>query len=126
MYQGLALRTGDDPRRAGRRLRRALDEFVLSRTTAPFVRAEMSRLRALVGPGLLGSLPYRLRRLVRPDFLVVRDLLAEGRLREAVAAYPGPLLPASEAPTVVEYRRMLEQQLRGALLASGDPVLLRG
>jgi hypothetical protein len=90
------------------------------------VRAEMSRLRALVGPDLLGSLPYRLRRPVRPDFLVVRDLLAEGRLREAVAAYPGPLLPASEAPTVVEYRRMLEQQLRGALLASGDPVLLRG
>jgi hypothetical protein len=99
----------------------------LSESEIPLVnlRVEMSRLRALLGPEVLGSRPYRLRRRVRSDYTDVRDLLAAGRVGEAVAAYDGPLLPSSDAPAVVEFREVLEQQLRGAILASGNPVLIR-
>jgi hypothetical protein len=89
------------------------------------LRAEMSRLRTLLGDGVLGSQPYALRRPVRSDFASVLDLLAEGRVGAAVAAYPGPLLPDSEAPAIVDYRAMLEQQLRAEVLVSGDATLLR-
>jgi hypothetical protein len=89
------------------------------------IRAEMSRLRHVVGEDLLGSHPYRLLRPIRSDFLVVRDLLAEGRVEEALALYNGPLLPNSESPAVCDHRDALEQQVRGAVLGSGDPTLLR-
>ncbi|MGI5452112.1 GAF domain-containing protein [Streptomyces sp. CA-249302] len=89
------------------------------------LRAEMTRLRAALGPALLGSRPYALLCTVHTDFGEVADLLAAGRVAEALARYPGPLLPRSDAPVVVEQRRALEQQLRGAVLAAGDPVLLR-
>ncbi|WP_155056067.1 GAF domain-containing protein [Streptomyces blattellae] len=92
---------------------------------ASTLRAELTRLRAVLGPALLGSRPYRLLGPVRTDFGDVTALLAEGRAREALARYRGPLLPRSEAPVVVEQRRALEQQLRGAVLGSGDPGLLR-
>ncbi|QOV41330.1 GAF domain-containing protein [Streptomyces ferrugineus] len=89
------------------------------------LRAEMTRLRAVLGPDLLGSRPYTLLRPVRTDFGDVESLLAEGRAAEALTRYAGPLLPRSQAPLVVERRRSLEQQLRGAVLGSGDPGLLR-
>ena len=89
------------------------------------LRAEMSRLRALLGDELLGSQPYLLRRPVRADFTTVRDLVAEGEVAAAVSAYTGPLLPDSEAPAIVEYRTVLEQQLRAEVLASADAGVLR-
>lgn len=89
------------------------------------IRVDMSRLRRVLGEDVLGSQPYLLRRPVRSDVQVVRDLLAEGRVREAMALYAGPLLPASQAPTVVEHRSALEQQLRGALLGGRDAASLR-
>ncbi|MFI2721955.1 GAF domain-containing protein [Streptomyces collinus] len=92
---------------------------------ASTLRAEMTRLRAVLGPAVLGSRPYRLLLPVHSDFGEVTSLLAEGRAAEALARYPGPLLPRSEAPAVVEQRRSLEQQLRGAVLAGGDAGQLR-
>jgi hypothetical protein len=89
------------------------------------IRVEMSRLRALLGSEVLGSRPYELRRTVRSDFAELRDLLAAGRVGDAVAAYAGPLLPWSDAPVVVEFRDVLQQQLRGEVLAARDPALLR-
>jgi hypothetical protein len=89
------------------------------------LRAEMSRLRALLGPDVLGSRPYELRRQVRTDFGAVRALLAAGEVAEALTMYTGPLLPSSEAPAIIEFRTVLEQQLRAAVLASHDPALLR-
>jgi hypothetical protein len=89
------------------------------------LRAEMSRLRTLLPGDLLGSHPYALRRPVTSDFAAVGDLLAEGRVAEATAAYAGPLLPDSGAPAVAAHRTMLEQQLRAEVLASGDAMLLR-
>jgi hypothetical protein len=88
------------------------------------IRVDMSRLRSVLGDDLLGSRPYRLRRRVRSDVHVVRDLLAEGRVRDALGIYPGPLLPHSQAPAIVEHRATLEQQLRGAVLASRDAWVL--
>ncbi|TQJ86048.1 GAF domain-containing protein [Streptomyces sp. SLBN-31] len=92
---------------------------------ASTLRAELTRLRAVLGPELLGSRPYALLRPVRTDFGDVAELLAEGRVAEALAHYAGPLLPRSDAPVIVEQRRCLEQQLRGAVLASRDAGLLR-
>ena len=89
------------------------------------LRAELSRLRTILGPDLLDSRPYRMRRPLRGDFRVVGELLGAGQVARALAAYRGRLLPSSEAPAIVEARTVLEQQLRAAVLASGDPTLLR-
>lgn len=84
------------------------------------VRAELHRLRAALGPEALATRPYRLRARVSADFLDVRSALAEGRVRDASFAYPGPLLPCSEAPAVREWRDVLAAALRRAVLDSGD------
>jgi hypothetical protein len=76
-------------------------------------RAELSRLRRILGGALLAE-PYRLAVAPRADFLDVRD----------PAAYPGPLLPRSEVPLVVEAREALDHRVRGLVLRSGDPVPL--
>ncbi|MER6912619.1 GAF domain-containing protein [Streptomyces sp. NPDC000594] len=89
------------------------------------LRAELHRLRALLGPDTLRSRPYRLTQRVETDFGAVGRRLASGALTAAVGAYTGPLLPASRAPAVVRLRRRLADQLRAALIARGDPGLLR-
>jgi transcriptional regulator of acetoin/glycerol metabolism len=96
----------------------ALSEEELSLVT---VRAELSRLRTLLGRVRLGSRPYRLEDPLTSDVGEVRAHLEAGRVRQAVAAYPGLLLPASTAPAVEELREELHMLLRSALLASGDP-----
>lgn len=76
-------------------------------------RAELSRLRRVLGPHLLAE-PYRLATTPHADFLAARD----------VADYPGPLLPRSELPLVVEAREALDHRIRGLALRSGDPARL--
>jgi hypothetical protein len=98
-------------------------ELSLDTLSTVAVRADMSRLRAALGADLLDSQPYRFRLPVRCDLLAVRELLAEGRVYDALAVYTGPLLPGSQAPAVVEHRAALEQQVRGAVLGSRDPGL---
>jgi hypothetical protein len=88
------------------------------------VRAEMARLRALLGPDLLQSRPYRLTVDTDCDWLAVPADLAAGRIREALRSYAGPLLPQSQAPGIVERRDALQRQLRAALLASGQAELM--
>jgi hypothetical protein len=89
------------------------------------VRAEMSRLRHLLGEDVLASRPYRLEVDVDADFAKVRRALREGRLRAALRSYAGPLLPSSEAPGICAERTDLELQLRAAVLSTRDPGLLR-
>jgi hypothetical protein len=86
-------------------------------------RAELSRLRRVLGPLLLAE-PYRLRGMPDADFLRVGALAGRGRLAEALDAYPGPLLPRSEVPLVVEAREALDHRVRSAVLRSDDPALL--
>jgi hypothetical protein len=89
------------------------------------VRAELSRLRRILGPELLDSRPYRLRARTTTDLGTVARLLEAGRTAEAVDAYPGPLLPLSDAPGIVRLRRLLDDRLRAAILETGDRRLLR-
>jgi hypothetical protein len=88
------------------------------------VRAELSRLRRILGPELLDSRPYRLRVEADADFVAVTRLLERGRVAQALEAYAGPLLPASDAPGVIRLRRLLDGQMRAAILASHDRALL--
>lgn len=84
------------------------------------IRAEISRLRGVLGPVELASRPYRLGNAVATDVAALRDDLAAGHLRRAVAAYRGPVLPESTAPAVVELRDALHLRVRSSLLASDD------
>ncbi|WP_433725244.1 GAF domain-containing protein [Actinoplanes sp. CA-051413] len=89
------------------------------------VRAELSRLRRVLGPELLDSRPYRLRAEVDADFLTVTRLLERGLVAEALAAYAGPLLPSSDAPGVARLRRLIDSRLRDAVLRRADPALIQ-
>jgi hypothetical protein len=86
-------------------------------------RAELSRLRRAL-PGAIAANPYRLAVGLRDDRAAVEELLAAGRIGEALDRYPGPLLPGSEVPLVEEARRRLDDGLREAILASGSADLL--
>ena len=88
------------------------------------LRAELARLRRVLGPGLLASRPYRLTVPVGSDVAVVERRLETGAVTAAVSAYAGPLLPSSQAPAVVRLRQRLADGLRTALIARRDPDLL--
>ena len=88
------------------------------------VRAQIHRVRTELGESALTTHPYRLNASVDADWLEVRKLIAAGRPREALRAYRGPLLPASEVPEIVEARSLLEESLRRAILTTADPELL--
>lgn len=86
-------------------------------------RALVSRLRDVAGP-VLDAQPYRLvADRVRTDLRTLRTLLEQGRSREALALYNGPLLPASTAPSLELLRDELDMAVRGAALA-GDADLV--
>lgn len=89
------------------------------------LRVEFTRLRRLAG-NLVESRPYKLARPVTADYADVCEALRRGDTATALAGYPGPLLPSSEAPSVVSKRRWLETQLRSAVLASTRPDVLSG
>jgi transcriptional regulator of acetoin/glycerol metabolism len=89
------------------------------------VRAELSRLRRLVGADLVGSRPYRLLGRMDTDLDQVRRLLARGSVGEALERYPGAVLPGSRAPGVVAARERVGALLRDAVLRSRRPELLR-
>ncbi|MCZ2858975.1 GAF domain-containing protein [Blastococcus sp. VKM Ac-2987] len=85
------------------------------------VRAELSRLRRLVGGDLLDSRPYRLVGRLRTDADQVRRLLARGDVAAALERYAGPVLPGSHAPGVRSARDRLAAQLRRAVLTGHRP-----
>ncbi|MEU7189727.1 GAF domain-containing protein [Streptomyces sp. NPDC045369] len=88
------------------------------------LRAELSRLRHVVGP-LLASRPYRLTRTVETDADAVETDLTAGDLPAALRGYRGPLLPRSEAPGVRRLRSLLEDRLRRSVLTHRTPETLR-
>lgn len=88
------------------------------------VRAEVHRLRDVLGPRL-GSSPYRLGGDgVSVDVWAVRRALAVGDLTRALERYAGPLRPGSGSLEVVLLQAELHESMRGAVLGSGDPGLL--
>lgn len=68
-----------------------------NRTT---VRAEMHRLRALLGQGVLDTKPYRIIADVSGDVTDVQTALRTGDLTKALDLYSGPLLGRSDAPAL--------------------------
>lgn len=87
------------------------------RAVAGTAKAAVSRLRNTIP---LTSRPYKIAVPFRADFLELMAFLGQGRVRQALNLYRGPLLPASEAPAVVELREHIDESLRQAVLASGD------
>ena len=88
------------------------------------LRAELNRLRSLLGDDLLASRPYRLAAEVNADWLALEAQLAAGAVASALRLYRGPLLPASTAPGVVRLRENIEASLRQTVLRSGEPDLM--
>jgi hypothetical protein len=89
------------------------------------VRAEISRLRRVIGPEFIGSQPYRLLVPIASDVGVVFDALAAGDVKSALSHYSGPLLNQSVSPAIARLRTELSASLRGAVLATGRLALLR-
>lgn len=82
------------------------------------LRVEIHRLRKI---GLtVKTQPYRLATPVQADSIALETALSRGHLRDAVALYRGPLLPASNAPSIVELRNGLEAALEATVLAADD------
>lgn len=92
--------------------------------TSSTLRAELNRLRSLLGDELLASRPYRLAAEVTADWLAVEAQVAAGAVGSALRLYRGPVLPASTAPGVVRLRENIEASLRQAVLRSGEPDLM--
>jgi hypothetical protein len=84
------------------------------------VRAELHRLRAQLGTGVLATRPYRLTAHVEADFLAVRAALKDGDVPLAASRYRGTLLARSEAPIVLAERDDLASGVRRAVLSRGD------
>lgn len=104
-----------------------LAELVYGREDALVtLRAELVRLRRLLPAALAPeSRPYRLPVPVELDVHRVLGFLERGAHKVALGSYPGPLLPASEAPGIVAIRDELRATLREAMLAdaSADTLL---
>jgi hypothetical protein len=87
------------------------------------VRVEVSRLRKLLGPWI-DTDRYRLTCDVETDVRRIEGLLAGGAVREAAEAYPGPLLPGSDAPGIERERERLDSWLRQAVMTADEPEAL--
>ena len=81
------------------------------------VRAEMSRLRRLLGP-LLSTGPYRLDAEVHSDFGDVERLLEQGDGEAALDRYRGALLTASEVPAIAAARDRLDAAVHAGTASS--------
>jgi len=98
-----------------------LDDKELDAVT---IRAEMSRLRRVVGAQFIDSRPYRLLRPTTSDMAEVSDAIKAGDIDTALNRYTGELLPQSVSPAIARLRTELSTTLRGAVLAAGNLALL--
>jgi hypothetical protein len=89
------------------------------------IRAEMSRLRRVIGNDYIASRPYRLLQPVASDIGDVFDALQAGEVEAALSKYSGALLPQSVSPAIARLRTELSASLRGAVLAKRNLALLR-
>jgi hypothetical protein len=89
------------------------------------IRAEMSRLRRVIGAEYISSRPYRLLSPIASDVSDVLDALQAGDVDRALTHYTGELLPQSVSPGIARLRTELSASMRGAVLASGNLALLR-
>lgn len=95
-----------------------------SQSGSSTVRAELRRLRSVLGDQVLGSRPYRLLPNVRADWVQVLDRLESGDVQGALRAYSGPLLPRSTAPAIAELRDTIHQAVSAGVRSAGRADLL--
>jgi hypothetical protein len=88
------------------------------------VRAEMHRLRNLLGGGVLDTKPYRIVADVTGDVTDVQAALRDGDLTTVLDLYDGPLLCRSDAPALRAERDELDATVRRAVLDTADADLL--
>jgi hypothetical protein len=88
------------------------------------VRAEMHRLRNLLGGGVLDTKPYRIIADVTGDVTDVQKALRRGDVDAAIGLYDGPLLTRSDAPALRAERDELDATVRRAVLDADDPDVL--
>ena len=100
------------------------DEDSGGSTPRSTLRAELNRLRHLLGPELLASRPYRVQATVSADWLAVEAMVAAGDVVGASRLFRGPLLPRSSAPGVARCRDQVTSVLRASVLSSGDADLM--
>jgi hypothetical protein len=84
------------------------------------IRAEINRLRRVLGSGVLDSRPYRLTIPIATDLDEIRAELAQGRLMNALERFDGPPLPGSDAPGIRSMTDEFTSELRQAVLDSGS------
>ena len=89
------------------------------------IRAEMSRLRRVIGTEYIDSRPYRLLSPIASDYDDVSDALHAGDVDRVLTQYTGELLPQSVSPGIARLRTELSASVRGSVLASGNLALLR-
>lgn len=88
------------------------------------VRAELARLRRIVGPDVLLSRPYRLAEPVQVDAVEIRAALDRGEVGRVVGSLGGLPIPRSESPAVSDLREQMRWQVRRAAMASRDAEVL--
>lgn len=88
------------------------------------VRAELARLRRIVGPHVLLSRPYRLAEPVTVDALETRAALDRGEVSQVVSRFHGLPIPRSESPAVADLREEMRWHVRRAAMASRDATVL--
>ncbi|MFT4083601.1 MAG: transcriptional regulator [Nocardioides sp.] len=88
--------------------------------TVSTLKAEVSHLRHALG-GQLASRPYRLLMPVDTDVEHVLALIRQRKVRAAVEAYGGDLLPGTNSPALTELAEYVAVALREALLADPEP-----
>ena len=89
------------------------------------IRAEVSRLRRVIGAQYIDSRPYRLLSPIASDYDDVSEALHAGDVDRVLTHYTGELLPQSVSPGIARLRRELSASLRGAVLSAGNLALLR-
>lgn len=104
------------------RLAMLLDDNDLDAVT---IRAEMSRLRRVIGAEHVASRPYRLLERVDSDLDDVFAALQRGDVGAALTRYRGELLPQSVSPAIARLRTEVGTALRTAVLSTGSIALLR-
>ncbi len=84
-------------------------------------KADVSHLRTLLG----GAISYRRYRLgdIAVDVARLLAALRAGAAEDVARLYRGPLLPASDAPGVREWREVFEVAVRDLAISSGLPAL---
>lgn len=107
----------------------ALAEKLYEHSASPVtIRAEITRLKKVLkdnGTDIdILSMPYRLTTIPDSDMKRVGGFISRGAHRVALAKYPGPVLPGSTAPGVVELRSQLAAHLREVMLQDASVEVL--